>query len=265
MRTSPRARLELRRAPGRLAGLALLVLLTPRAFAQSSDAAPRTEPSWSFTLAPYYWATGFDGDLTLDGQQIEGDGDSNGFPGELSLSGFLGHFEARKGPWAFALSPVFLKVTIDGDDTPPVDTDITLSGAIVEGFTTYEFATGWDALAGLRYYGLDTEVEVTSSGVPQPELDSGRDWLDPIVGLRWRGSPAARWWLQARADVGGFGIGSDFAWNAAALVGYELSGYARLFLGYRALDFDFADGSGQDRVEYDVRFWGPLVGVSFDL
>ena len=252
--------------PRLAAALAVLVLGAARSAAQAGEApAPADESGWRYTLAPYYWATGFDGDLTLDGQSIEGDGDSSGFPGELSLSGFLGHFEAEKGPWAFALSPVFVNVEIDGDDAPTVDTDLSLSGAIVEGFAGYEFAAGWDVLGGVRYYDLDTEVDITVGGVPQPELSSGRGWFDPIVGVRYTGSFAEGWSFQGRADVGGFGLGSDFAWNASAVVGYELSTWSRAFLGYRALDFDFVDGSGSDRLEYDVRLWGPLIGVSFDL
>jgi len=227
---------------------------------------PASEPGWSFVLAPYLWFVGFDGNLTIDGQETGGDGDSSGFPGEVSLAGgFLGHFEARKGPWAFALSPVYVNVEIDGDDAPPVATDLTLSGTIVEGFATRALGRGWELLGGVRYYGLDAEVDVTLGGVPQPGRDTDKSWLDPIVGVRYASEFAEDWSFRARLDVGGFGVGSDFAWNAATEVGYRVASYARLFAGYRALDFDFADGSGSDRVEYDVRLWGPLVGVSFEL
>jgi len=248
-------------------GLLALLALSAAAYA-SPQGAPAEEdkgPGWSFTLAPYFWATGFDGDLTLDGQEIEGDGSSSGLPREFALSGFLGHFEARHGPWAFALSPVYLHVEADGDDTPPTDSDIVIEGAIVEGFATRALGRGWQALAGVRTYALDTEVDVTIGGVAQPELDADKSWLDPIVGVRFEPVLSERWTMSARADVGGFGLGSDLSWNASLNAGYRLSSYARVFLGYRVLDFDFADGSGSDRVEYDVRFSGPLVGVAFDL
>jgi hypothetical protein len=244
----------------------VLVLSAPLCAAQSEGGAQEHETGWSFLLAPYLWFVGFDGDLTIDGQEIEGDGDSSGFPGELSLTGgFLGHFEARKGSWALALSPVLVDVEIDGDDAPPVDSDLALSGTIVEGFAAYALGGGWDVLGGVRYYALDATVDVSLGGVPQPELDADKSWVDPILGLRYASLLGERWSFQARADVGGFGVGSDFAWNAATELGFRLASYARLFVGYRALDFDFADGSGSDRVEYDVRLWGPLVGVSFDL
>ena len=246
--------------------LFLLALCMPVSAAQSGGPEEQDEAGWSFTLAPYIWAVGFDGNLTIDGQEVEGDGDSNGFPGELSLTGgFLGHFEAQRGPWALALSPVLVDVEIDGDDSPPVDTNLALSGTIVEGFATYAIGAGWQVLGGVRYYALDAEVEASLGGVPLPDLDADKSWFDPILGLRYGSTFAERWSFQARADVGGFGIGSDFAWNADTELGYRLAAWARLFVGYRALDFDFADGSGSDRVEYDVRLWGPLFGVSFDL
>ncbi len=259
---APRAR-----SASRIAGAALFLSGLASASHAQSDAARESESEndWRFSLAPYYWAVGLDGDLTLDGQEIEGDGDSNGFPGELSLSGFLGHFEARKGPWAFALSPVFVNVEIDGEDTPPTNTDLEVSGAIVEGFAARALGAGWDALGGVRYYSIDAQVDLSVGGVPQPDLDADKSWIDPIVGVRYERPFAEDWAFHARADVGGFGVGSEFAWNALVLVDYRLSSYARLFLGYRALDFDFADGSGSDRVEYDLRLWGPLIGVSFEL
>jgi hypothetical protein len=242
-----------------------LALSAPLGAAQDGGPAPEDETGWSFLLAPYYWAVGFDGDLTIDGQETEGDGDSNGLPGEVSLTGgFLGHFEARTGPWALALSPVLVDVEIDGDDTPPVDTDLALSGTIVEGFTAYALGGGWEVLGGVRYYALDASVDVTLGGAPQPDLDADKSWVDPIIGVRYGSTFAERWSFLARADVGGFGIGSDFAWNASTELGFRLASYARVFGGYRVLDFDFADGSGSDRVEYDVRLWGPLVGLSFE-
>lgn len=247
--------------------LLLLVLCAPASVAQSGESAREDDSGWKFTLAPYYWATGFDGNLTLDGEEVEGDGDTNGFPSEPSLTGFLGHFEARKGPWAFALSPVLVNVEIDGDDGPTVDTDLEVSGVILDGFAAYGLGDGWDVLGGVRYYSLEANVDVEIGGVPAPDLDADKSWVDPIVGARWAShfGEEERWSFQIRADVGGFGVGSDFSWNASTQLGYGLASWARLFLGYRVLDFDFADSSGSDRVEYDVRLWGPLIGVSFDL
>ncbi len=53
--------------------------------------------------------------------------------------------------------------------------------------------------------------------------------------------------MLVRADIGGFGVGSELSWNALAaynrqffdLNGYAISGY----IGYRALQVDYRSGS----------------------
>jgi hypothetical protein len=238
---------------------ALLALAPFASAAQTGGSAAAEHEGWRFSLTPYYWAVDFDGSLTFDDETIEGDGGGDGFPDEYALSGFLGHFEARKNAWAFAFSPVIVNIETDAEDSTSNETELELSGAILEGFAAYEFAPRWSVLGGVRYYDLETSADLALGG----GIDSSRDWIDPIVGVRYESSFADRWWLHGRADAGGFGVGSDFAWNAVLAVGYDMSDWARLQLGYRALDFDFADGSGSDRVDYDVLLCGPLLGVTF--
>jgi hypothetical protein len=94
-------------------------------------------------------------------------------------------------------------------------------------------------------------------------VDNTHDWIDPIVGLRYHGDLGEHWSVNARADVGGFGVGSDFAWNASALLGYRFSSWCSAHLGYRALSLDFESGSGSDSLAYDLTMNGPIIGVAF--
>ncbi|MBP1733407.1 MAG: hypothetical protein H6Q55_3836, partial [Deltaproteobacteria bacterium] len=48
-----------------LAGL--LVLLGPRAFAQSPISAEAPKSRWEFDLVPYFWMAGLSGDMTVKG------------------------------------------------------------------------------------------------------------------------------------------------------------------------------------------------------
>jgi hypothetical protein len=71
--------------------------------------------------------------------------------------------------------------------------------------------------------------------------------------------------LILRADVGGFGVGSQFSWNALAAYSWEIAvrdgvTYSGL-LGYRALDVDYEQGSGRNKYEYDVLQHGPVDGA----
>ena len=68
------------------------------------------------------------------------------------------------------------------------------------------------------------------------------------------------WALRAWGDVGGFGVGSDFTWQAAALVGRSSGGW-RVEFGYRALAVEFDDGE----LETDLVAHGPFLGVAVRL
>jgi hypothetical protein len=69
-----------------------------------------------------------------------------------------------------------------------------------------------------------------------------------------------------RGDIGGFGAGSDFSWQALATYnaklcdgnGYTLDG----FVGYRALAVDYHQGSGIRRYEMDTIQHGPILGLN---
>lgn len=86
-------------------------------------------------------------------------------------------------------------------------------------------------------------------------------WFDPYVGLagRYNLSPAA--YLMARADVGGFGLGSQLTWQAYGAVGYQFTRRIYGEAGYRALYVDYRRAG----FVYDVYTKGAqiTVGVTF--
>jgi hypothetical protein len=51
------------------------------------------------------------------------------------------------------------------------------------------------------------------------------DWLDPVVGARVRYAVAPGHELFLRGDIGGFGVGSDFSWQAAGGYGFGFGTY----------------------------------------
>jgi hypothetical protein len=71
--------------------------------------------------------------------------------------------------------------------------------------------------AGFRFTYLRGEIDVHHG----PTVDQNESWVEPLIGSRFTLDLADRWTLAAEANVGGFGVGSDFAWNAQALLGYR--------------------------------------------
>lgn len=76
-------------------------------------------------------------------------------------------------------------------------------------------------------------------------------------------SIGSNWDFVARGDIGGFGVGSDFAWHATVLFNWRVSEHFGLLFGYRIFDVDFEDGSGAERIGIDLQQSGPAVGVAF--
>ena len=67
--------------------------------------------------------------------------------------------------------------------------------------------------------------------------------------------------IIGEGNFGGFGVGSDFTWNAQAYVGYEISLFGRpttLLVGYRALYQDYHHND----FEWDVTMHGPVIGTA---
>ena len=64
---------------------------------------------------------------------------------------------------------------------------------------------------------------------------------------------------EVSGDIGGFGVGSDFAWSALAAVGYRFSRGFATSLGWKILDIDREDGA----VIFDVQLIGPVLSFTF--
>ena len=66
-----------------------------------------------------------------------------------------------------------------------------------------------------------------------------------------------------RGDIGGFGVGSDFTWNAITFIDYRLWKHVSILGGYRALYQNYKNGSGIDEFKFDVTMHGPILALNF--
>jgi hypothetical protein len=97
-------------------------------------------------------------------------------------------------------------------------------------------------------------------------------WIDPLVGAAFSRSLARRWDLEARGDVGGFGVGSKLTWSLEATIQWKLGRHLGLAGGYRVFDVDFDDqrtytlpdgGQVTPPSTYTTRTHGPTIGLTF--
>ena len=110
-----------------------------------------------------------------------------------------------------------------------------------------------------------SSAHITTSSVPRSTFrvsgasTSGKvDWWDPFIGGILTLPLGERWNFQLHADIGGFGVGSDLAWQIEMLFNWFLSPRTSLMMGYRAISIDYDD----DGFVYDVVSQGPQLGIT---
>jgi len=230
----------------------------------SEESPTENEKNWQFSLAPFYlWAINIDGDMKFGPISAPVDVPFSDVFDNLE-GAFIVHFEAiHKNRWGLLVDVNYLD--LENDMTLPagisLNVDLDMAVAQVDGFYRMQReAHSFDLFVGLRY----TEIANTITVIGGPTLvDGSQDWLDPLVGGRWIWNFADDWSLFARGDIGGFGVGSDFAWQAVGLIEWQPFKYASFLAGYRALDMDYEDGSGRDYFNFDGTIHGPVIGVNF--
>jgi hypothetical protein len=221
---------------------------------------PDPEP-WRFTIAPYAWAVGITGNVTVRNQTI----DTNASTIDLlqksdSLIGFMMYLEADKGPVGVYADLVFAQLGFGASQTnyrnpiaglkisTTANAGLTYRLFVIDVGGVYELArlpgssegssSALDGTLGFRYWNnsvnanFDATATVDFSRVHLDHLDrtfglavarsDTIQWVDPVIGLRMRHQFTPQQEVVIRGDVGGFGLGGNqFTWQAVATYGYR--------------------------------------------
>jgi hypothetical protein len=180
------------------------------------------------------------------------------------------NLEAGNGTWA--INSDFLYMSLEKD--------ISASTLVNSGRVNAK-QMGWE-IAGLRRVApwlefgvggllnsLSVEIDVDQKQIGGGSVNkSGRQtrtWLDPMLITRMTTQGNKKWFGQLRGEMGGFGIGSTFAWQVQGVAGYRFSKLFDMSLGYRAISLDYQDGDGARAFIYDVTTSGPMIRFGFSL
>jgi hypothetical protein len=261
------------------------------------SAPPAVQPApspWSLRLVPYGWLISMNGTQTVRGRSVKVDASFIDIVKESdTLVALMGDFEARNGPLALMADLVWTRIGFDGGavrsrslrpgvtGTVGANLGLDVEMAILEAGAAYEVARSGplavDILGGLRYWYQEADLSLgLGAGLDVGDLEvigsrgiarSGSiDWLDPMIGARLRYTVLPGHELFLRGDIGGFGAGSEFSWQAIAGYSFDFAAYQGVtfsgVVGYRALYVDYARGEGRRRYEFDMLQHGPVLGIS---
>ena len=245
-----------------LFGLALLI---PAKYSVADE--------WEFVIAPYLLLPNISGDASLGRiEDIDLDVDFGDILSTLDLGGMV-QLEARHDSgFGLVLNYAFMFL---GEDTKGprgfTNFDANVFQGILEAYGMYRFVFDWstfDVYAGIRWWDISLDIAATAPlGRPIGRLSFVKDanWVDPVIGFRWFPRIANDWRLLMQADIGGFGISSDFSWNAMMGLLWDYSDSFSVALLYRALSVDYERGreGTPNRFAYKTITQGPILGFVF--
>ena len=251
---------------------------------------------WTIGITPYAWLTGINGTITASGRSVS---TSASFidlvENSDKLIPFMGAVEIGKDRFSLFGDVFYSDIGFSGEKTkqlnPVANLEISLKGkvsvdttlTIIQAAAAYDIIKqGGTALAvygGARYWHMDADLALKVTGkVDLPRLglkregkyaiarSGGTEWVDPVVGMRVRQQLTPHDNIQLAADIGGFGVGSQFSWQVFG--GYNhtwdigKSTQLAASLGYRILSVDYEEGSGTSAKALDLTLHGPLAGLT---
>lgn len=244
--------------------------LEPISVAPTGNEAP-AKPNWALQVTPYLWAAGIHGDISpfrraptlsvdksfsdiMEDLNFGGFVDVWGRYDRFVLSGDLMYVDTTDSH-AIGSLPVVGATPGLSANVDTVEFQATLKG----GYRIYDGQDlTLDALAGVRIWHISNDVTVNYGRFSR---SYGEDfgWVDPVVGFRTFYSVTPKLSVQAQADFGGFGVGSDHTWQALATVNYIFSDRFSVSAGYKALNVDYDSGGHV----FDTTLKGPVVGLTY--
>lgn len=237
---------------------------------QNSDSNIATDSSvdkgWHYTAAPYVLFPGMNGQIALRGIPVDVDLSAGDIFEDLDF-GMMLYFEAANDQWALTFDALYMNLSRRGA-TPITDraARVDLKQLAIDVKGMYRLLYWLEAGIGFRVNVIDGSLNVAEGDIilPGNEISMSQSWFDPLLVARARTDfSGSKWSLTFLGDLGGFGIGSDFTWQAKPYVGYRFSKLFEMSVAYRWIGIDYETGSDRDKFKYDMTISGPEIGLLF--
>lgn len=250
---------------GSVIGRLLVVIAASTSLSARAQADP--EDGWGFLIAPYAMFPNMKGETgvgTLPNVAV----DEN--PGDIFSNlqfGAMLYAEAHTPAWAVSSDVIYMDLEAEvAPDSQVIDGKAGVRQLGWELAAMYRLSSWLELGLAATYNKIDADVDIVISALPNaPAISGGLDeeWIDPSIVARAVAPLGEKWQFQARANIGGFGVGSEMFYQLQLDLVYALSDRWQFGLGYRYIDVDFEDGSGADRFVYDMRTFGPVLKFGF--
>ena len=250
------------KAGSALGAMCALALAAAPAVAQTP---PPAADGWTFIASPYVWFSGLSGEVTLPRGSESLSADFGDIFESMKFA-FMGIFEARRQNFSLVFDLMYLNLqqgvpvpgggAFSGGSSRVETTEASVIGL----FTLLEQPAGRLELGGgLRAWWLNSEIRLDPGLLPGRSADATTNWVDPVIAARASVRLNDSLSLTGYGDIGGFGVGSEFTWQALATLDWRISERFSASVGYRWVQIDYE----ASRANIDLDMSGPIIGASF--
>jgi hypothetical protein len=133
----------------------------------------------------------------------------------------------------------------------------TFAGLVGAGYSVLDGPSGrLDIVGGVRVWSVDTDISFSGAFLDGETRSDGATWVDGLVGVRGNFAFTPQFYAVGWALVGAGQ--ADLDWDVMAGIGYRFNDRYSATLGYRALGVDYSD----DGFVFDVVQQGPIMGLT---
>jgi hypothetical protein len=235
--------------------VAVLTLLAPAAHAQEAAGA------WRQTLSLYGMGAAIDGDAQIGDLSLPVDLSISDVLSSLKM-GAMGTYRIENDKWSFEGDLTFMNLGFnESGERGRVAGDLDIEQFTFMATAGRRLTPRLEALVSLAYFDVSADLEVAVLQIRR-QASRNASWVDPLVGLNYVIPFADKWSYSLRGDIGGFGVGSDLTWQVMTLFRRQNTERFGWYVGYRALAYDYEDGSGASFQRYDLTQQGPMAGIA---
>ncbi len=221
--------------------------------------------SWHFMIAPYGWIAWDNGNITVLNRTAKIDMTPKDIMNSLD-SGLQLHLEANKNKCTFMLDTTYMQLS-DSSVSSLGTTKVKYTQVLVDFGAFYKFKSypvnncqnrlDVEGFFGGRYWYLKNEISLPINW----SVNRSKKWLDPVVGGRLLYHIKNKWALSLNGNIGGFGLISNFTWQAKAIAVFKFNRYVGIGAGFHALYINYEDGKNLTKFKLRKTTYGPMAGI----
>jgi hypothetical protein len=211
-----------------------------------NTSSPGIDGTWHFESLSYLWFPGIHGTVGARGYQASPSVSPSDLISHFNF-GLMGSFEAHYNRWGIPFDYVYVKV--DDNKTfvnlPGYTANPSLKESLLTPKVTYLVVDGQrlqiKATAGIRYWHLGENLQLTRPAAPSISFGTSQNWVDVVGGANIVVPFSPKIAVMILGDAGGGGANVDY--QVAGIINYQLKPKWGVGLGYRYVDVNYRNSN----------------------